>query len=142
MAIEIADFMEEFSCVGFPNVSKQAVSKAHQGISPEAFAQLHRISVQKFYEECSTPHTWKGYLVLAMDGTSFQLPQTQRNMEVFGSCINQNSSLCVMASSSSLFDVLNDIIIDAQIDSYNYGERKFALEHLDMLECIEQKMIN
>lgn len=44
-----------------------------------------------------------------------------------------------MASSSSLFDVLNDIIIDARVDSYNYGERKFALEHLDELECIHLK---
>lgn len=41
-----------------------------------------------------------------------------------------------MASSSSLFDVLHDIIMDARIGSYNYGERKFALEHLDELECI------
>lgn len=51
MAIEMADFMDDFSCVGFPNVSKQALSKARQGISPEAFAELHRISVQKFYEK-------------------------------------------------------------------------------------------
>ena len=133
MAIEMADFMDDFSSVGFPNVSKQALSKARQGLSPEAFAELHRISVQKFYEKCEDLHTWNGYLVLAIDGTSFQLPQTQRNMETFGASVNQNSSPCAMASSSSLFDVLHDIIIDARIDSYNYGERKFAREHLDEL---------
>lgn len=136
MAIEMADFMDDFPSVGFPNVSKQALSKARQGISPEAFAELHRISVQKFYEKYDDLHTWNGYLVLAIDGTSFQLPQTQRNIETFGASINQNSSPCAMASSSSLFDVLHDIIIDARIGSYNYGERKFALEHLDELECV------
>ena len=139
MAIKMADFMDDFSSVGFPNVSKQALSKARQGISPEAFAELHRISVQTFYEKCDDLHTWNGYLVLAIDGTSFQLPQTQRNMETFGASVNQNSSPCAMASSSSLFDVLHDIIIDARIDSYNYGERKFAREHLDELECIGLK---
>ena len=137
MVIKIADFVEDFSCTGFPLVSKQAVSKARQKISPEAFAHLHRISVQKFYEQSSQLHTWNNYLVLAIDGTSFQLPQTQLNMEVFGVSINQNSSPCAMASSSSLFDVLNDIVLDARIDSYHYGERRFALEHLDRLEQIE-----
>ena len=78
-------------------------------------------------------------LALAIDDTSFQLPQTQRNMETFGVSVNQNSSPCAMASSSSLFDVLNDMIIDARIDSYNYGERKFAQEHLDESECIGLK---
>ena len=38
MAIKMADFMADFSSVGFPNVSKQALSKARQGLSPEAFA--------------------------------------------------------------------------------------------------------
>lgn len=84
-------------------------------------------------------HTWNGYLVLAIDGTSFQLPQTQSNIEVFGASVNQNSSPCAMVSSSSLFDVIHDIIIDARIDSYNYGEPKFVLGHLDELECIGLK---
>lgn len=135
MAIKMADFMDDFSFVGFPDVSRQALSKARQGISPEAFAELHRISVQKFYEKCDDLHTWNGYPALAIDGTSFQLPQTPRNMETFGVSVNQNSSPCAMASSSSLFDVLNDMIIDARIGSCNYGERKFAQEHLDELEC-------
>jgi len=139
MPIKMADFMADFSSVGFPDVSKQALSKARQGISPEAFAKLHSISVQKFYEKCDDLRTWNGYLALAIDGTSFQLPQTQRNMETFGVSVNQNFSPCAMASSSSLFDVLNDMIIDARIDSYNYGERKFAREHLDGLECIGLK---
>lgn len=105
MAIKMADFMDDFSSVGFPNISKRALSKAQQGISPEAFAELHRISVQTFYEKCDDLHTWNGYLVLAIDGTSFQLPQTHRNMETFGVSVNQNSSPCAMASSSLLFDV-------------------------------------
>lgn len=132
----MADFMEGFPSVGFPDVSKQALSKARQGMSPEAFAELHRISVQKFYAESGGLHTWNGYLVLAIDGTSFQLPQTQRNVEAFGACANQNSFPCAMASSSSLFDALHDIIIDARIGPYNYGERNFALERLDGLGCI------
>lgn len=139
MAIHMEDFMEDFPSAGLPSVSKQALSKARQKISPEAFAELHRISVQKFYAESTILRTWNGYLVLAIDGTSLQLPQTQRNIEVFGASINQNSSPCAMASSSTLFDVLQDIVIDAKINSYSYGERKFALEHLDELECLGLK---
>ncbi len=139
MAIEMADFMVDFSSVGFPTVSKQALAKARQAILSEAFAQLHPISVQKFYEEYPDLHTWNDYLVLAIDATSFQLPQIQRNIEIFGASVNQNSSSYTMTFSLSLFDVLNNIILDAQIDSYNYGERNFALEYLDKLEWMETK---
>ena len=58
MAIEMADFMVDFSSVGFPTVSKQALAKARQAILSETFAQLHTISVQKFYEEYPDLHTW------------------------------------------------------------------------------------
>lgn len=45
---------------------------------------------KEFYEKCDDLHTWNGYLALAIDGTFFQRPQTQRNIETFGVSVNQN----------------------------------------------------
>lgn len=132
----MSDFKEDFQCVGFPDVSKQALSKARRGISPEAFAELCRISVQKFYGESTSLRRWHGYLVMAIDGTSLQLPQTGRNMDVFGRAKNQSDAIRATASASALFDVLNDLIVDPWIGALNYGERKRAFRHMDALACI------
>ena len=136
MPIHMTDFMEDFQCVGFPDVSKQALSKARRGISPEAFAELCRISTQKFYETSTSLRRWYGYLVMAIDGTSLQLPQTERNMNVFGMAKNQSETLRATASASALFDVLNDLVVDPWIGALNYGERKRAFRHMDALACI------
>lgn len=136
MPIHMSDFMEDFRCVGFPDVSKQALSKARRGISPEAFAELCRISAQKFYETSDSLRRWHGYLVMAIDGTLLQLPQTERNMDVFGRTKNQSGTPRAEASASALFDVLNDLIVDPWIGALNYGERKRALRHMDALACM------
>ena len=136
MPIHMSDFMEDFRCVGFPAVSKQALSKARRGISPEAFAELCRISAQKFYETSDSLRRWHGYLVMAIDGTFLQLPQTERNKNVFGRAKNQSETSHAQASASALFDVLNDLIVDPWIGTLNYGERKRALRHMDALACM------
>ena len=135
MPIHMSDFMEDFWCVGFPDVSKQALSKARHGISPEAFAELCRISAQKFYETSDGLRRWNGYLVMAIDGTLLQLPQTGRNMDVSGVARNQSGATRAEASAPVLFDVLNDLIADPLIGALNYGERKRALRHMDALAC-------
>lgn len=136
MSANIADFREDFSVLEFPDLSKQAVSKARKGIHYQAFAELHRISVSKYYELRSDLKSWYGFPVYAVDGTSLQLPQTNRNRMEFGSAGNQNDSPCAMASASILYDLLNDIVVDARICRYNYGERRLALQHIEQLECI------
>ena len=135
MPIHMSDFMEDFRCVGFPDVSRQALSKARRGISPEAFAELCRISAQKFYETSDSLRRWNGYPVMAIDGTLLQLPQTERNMNVFGMARNQSGATRAEASASALFDVLNDLIADPWIGVLNYGERRRALRHMDALSC-------
>ena len=107
-----------------------------RGISPEAFAELCRISAQKFYETSDSLRRWHGYPVMAIDGTLLQLPQTERNMDVFGRAKNQSGTPRAEASASALFDVLNDLIADPWIGALNYGERKRALRHMDALACM------
>lgn len=133
--INIADVREKLPQISFPDVSKQAVSKARQGICPEAFAEFFRISVTAFYNSCSALQTWNGYHVYAIDRSSLQIPQTKRNLFEFGGAINQTDHTSALADVSVCFDVLNDIVIDAIISSHSYGERKLAMKHLQQIEC-------
>lgn len=137
LPISILDFLKEASDLSIPPFSKQAVSKARKGICVQAFAELTAITHGVFYKKSSHVHTWRGFQVLAIDGTSLQVPQTKQNLAEFGSSTNQTRSRFAMASASILFDALNDIVLDAQIHTCNYSERKMALEHLNTLSLLQ-----
>jgi len=134
MPIEITNIRKNIPEISFPRVTKQAVSKARGGISPEAFAEIFRITVSVYYQSCTQLRTWNGYLVHAIDGSDIQIPQTPENLTIFGGSSNQYST-CAMASISTCYDVLNDIVVDAKFNRFCYGERKLASMHIEGMEC-------
>lgn len=130
LPINIQTFLDEFPQSGISHISKQAVSKARKGIHVQAFQELLTLSSSAYYKLSKSTRTWHGFYVLAIDGTKLQMPQTPKNLETFGSSSNQTGIRFAMASASLLYDTLNDILLDAQIGTYQYGERKFAKEHI------------
>lgn len=77
------------------------------------------MTVDKFYDDFKPHKTFKGYNVLAIDGTTIQLPTTQENCEVFVYSPNQTDRTEAVATGSMIYDVLNDYIIDAKINNIN-----------------------
>lgn len=134
MPINIAYMIEKYPTISFPDISKQAISKARQGMAPEVFETIFRMSTRLYYQKISSLSTCNDFHILAIDGTSLQLPQTMQNITTFGAAMNQNDSCCGIASASVCFDVLNDMIVDARIHSYHYGERKLASMHIEQME--------
>lgn len=130
---EIDNFIEDYTCLNFPNITKQAFSKARQNISPEAFNELCRLFVEKFYSLKKNLTTWNGFNILAVDGTSLQVPDTEECGEYFGLSNNQNNTRTAIATASALYDVLNDIIVDARITKYKTSERYIAKQHIEVL---------
>ena len=130
---EIDNFIEEHTYLNFPNIRKQAFSKARQNISPEAFNELCRLFVEKFYSLKKNLNTWNGFNILAIDGTSLQVPDTEECGEYFGLSSNQNKTRTAVATASALYDVLNDIIVDARITKYKTSERYIAKQHIEVL---------
>ena len=130
---EIDNFIEDYTCLNFPNITKQAFSKARQNISPEAFNELCRLFVEKFYSLKKNLTTWNGFNILAVDGTSLQVPDTEECGEYFGLSNNQNNTRTAVATASALYDVLNDIIVDARITKYKTSERYIAKQHIEVL---------
>ncbi|NLK24451.1 MAG: hypothetical protein GX309_10900 [Clostridiales bacterium] len=81
---EVANFIEDYKHLKFPLITKQAFSKARQNILPQAFAELFRLFVDKFYSLNNKLATWNGFNILAIDGTSLQVPDTKECGEYFG----------------------------------------------------------
>lgn len=121
----------------FPDISKQAVSKARISLFPELFRDLFRFSVDSFYSLSTTRKSWHGYNLFAVDGSTIQLPKSKLNDEVFGICHNQfHSREDSMARISFLYDLSNDILVDGIIQKYLEAERPAAQKHLDILETL------
>jgi hypothetical protein len=133
LSIEISQFSENYKELLFKEVSKQAFSKARQNISHEAFAELCRLFVNVFYESDLELKKWNGFNVFAIDGTSLQVPDTQENVEYFGCRKNQYDTQTALASASAMYDVLNDVVLDAIIDTYPAKEKNQARRHIEAI---------
>lgn len=116
--------------------SKQAFSQGRQRIRPEAFKELSDTVVREVYTKAATK-TWKTHHLLAIDGSRLNLPINPELSLEFGEQITggaaQPQALC-----SSLFDVLNGIIVDARLDGCKGNERKHAE---DMIRAVDVSLI-
>lgn len=125
-------------------VSKQAFSKQRAYLSAEVFNVLNHEYVQKIYENTEY-NTLKGYIVTAIDGSVFEIPNTAELRNEYGFITSSNSDkarLTARAHTSGIFDVLNDIMIDATIDRYDASERDLAAINIqEMLEILKGKKV-
>lgn len=112
-----------------PAFSPQAFSKARYKIKPKAFYTAFRLSAKLACGEKGLA-TLHGYRIFAVDGTSILLPDTPENRDTFGSCGNKAKTYA-SASASILYDVLNDIVVDAVIG------RQFSSERQDCYDMIK-----
>jgi hypothetical protein len=116
-------------------VTKGALSQARSQLKPEAFLELNENVCQTFYDEA--PYwVWKGYRLLAVDGTRLLLPKHKTVIEEFGEYgfgPNADSPRSI-AIASMLYDVLNLVTLDAQLAPYDYSERDLLNRHIPFLK--------
>ena len=110
-------------------VSKVSLTKARMKLKFQAFVELNQQMVG-YFEKHFNPRTWRGFRLLAIDGSTTRLPQIEAIAEHFGQWGVRQGLPSVMARVSQLFDVLNKITIDAIIYPKSSGERELAAQHL------------
>lgn len=115
--------------------SKAAFCKARQKIHPDAFKELFQLTVAQFYREVPFK-TFRGYRLLAIDGTDLNLPNTSDLLEIYGSEAFRHGSQ-VQSQCSCLYDVLNHVILDGEMAPHNENERVLAVSHLEKLGTMQ-----
>ena len=118
--------------VSWDSYSKQAFSQGRQRIKPEAIKVLMAATQERFYQEADYA-TWRGKRVLAIDGSRYNLPTSEELREHYG--IQKSSGEQVQALGSCLYDVLNGIVLDAQLTRVDGNERELAKRHFEMLQA-------
>ena len=127
---------EDLENLNFPDISKQALSKARQFINPALFKELYYLSVDLFYKQLPSRKLWNGYHLFAIDASKIELPNSKSNFEFFGEMFGypDPNRRFTMGLGSIVYDVLDDYIVHASFQRYLASERSAALEHLHNLE--------
>jgi hypothetical protein len=132
LQLELDAFLKDVK--GIKNtITKQAFSEARQKISPKAFQILFEEIVKLFYTATDLK-TYKGYRLSAIDGSTLELQNTEELRVTFGYAENNSALKVARARISGLYDLENEIMIDAIIGQYDRDEREFALEHIKKLQ--------
>ena len=118
--------------VAIREVTKSAFCKARKKLRHQAFQELSHTVVDLFYRIFSY-RTWKGFRVLAIDGSTVQVPDTAEAAGHFGVWNTAAGKPCAVARISHLVDVGNDIILDALISPKEVGERALAERHMQQV---------
>jgi Transposase DDE domain len=120
---------EEFS---IRKVTKGAFSQARSKVDPYAFTRLNEIAVDGFYAEAPWLN-WLGHRLLSCDGSRLALPKHASIAKEFGEHGMGPKADCAtsLALCSLLYDPLNLVTLDSQIDKYASSERDLLLKHLD-----------
>lgn len=119
------------------SVSKQAFSKARYKISPLAFEDIFNLSTDLF-QFTNHPKTWDGYRIFAVDGSEIAVDHNKNNETEFG-LKGGNQHSYPSARLTALYDVTNDLIVDAIFTGISVGEREHAHRLLSSEALINSK---
>lgn len=115
-------------------ISKQAVFKAIKKVNPNVFPTLIHKFAELFYQS-KLVKSYKGYVLLAEDGTCNELKPTKKSLDSFGCILNQfitsiDKVKKAASKSAALYDITNGLIVDFSMNSYKKSEIPIAIEHL------------
>lgn len=111
-----------------PIISKQVFSAARKKLLPGAFKELNRKLVQEFYID-NKFRKFFGFRLVAVDGSTLQLPEGLSIREKYGACSNQKEGMS-MSRISHAYDPLNGITLDAIMRPYAVPERTMVFDHV------------
>ncbi|TXD80404.1 IS4 family transposase [Subsaximicrobium wynnwilliamsii] len=131
LSLEIENFTSLLKVGPNAKFTKSAFVQARKKVRPEVFDRLSQVLLNEFYTDNEPAiKLWKGFRLLAVDGTRITLPITAELKEIYGETKNQSSTVLVQARCSVIYDVLNKYVLDGALEPLKRGERDLALSHL------------
>ena len=125
-SMDISDYFDEKGSE--ESVSKQAYLKQRKKLNYEVFSHLNTSYLQNFYEGMAPDDLYKGYVVLAVDGSKAEVPASKENAAAFGS--RHSESGVVRSLVSCISDVFNRFTLDMQLGSIYDSEPELAVANI------------
>jgi hypothetical protein len=115
---------------------RSAVTKARSKLDPKAYIEMNHVLLKEFYTDNSFER-FHGFITLAIDGSTIQLPiDSPQILHKYGYASNQTEAEISMARISTLYDVVNGIILDAIMAPYNSSERCMVIQHFESIRSL------
>ena len=108
-------------------ISSSGMFQQREKLNPDAFKVLTNMNLKTFYHEYKKDvKTVNGYVVKAVDGSDFEVPNTKITRKLYnGKLQNQ----CARVTVSTEYDVLNKYTLDTVVKEYNHSEIDMFLKH-------------
>jgi hypothetical protein len=122
--------------LGLESVTAAAFSQARKRIRHTAFIELNEQAIVSVMYREGEYLRYKGFRVLAIDGSKIRLPETEEINQEFGQVAYTNGQneeskgSHTYAQGSVLYDVLNHIAVDAFLGKGTDYEVDLAINHL------------
>ena len=115
------------------HLTQSAFSQARAKINDVLFRKLFEMTATRCYKDAKSFRAGNGKLfhgriLCAVDGTQVRLPHTKELKDHFGT--SGRGEKAVTGRCSIVYDVLNDVILDARFGAFSQGERAQATEML------------
>lgn len=112
--------------------SKQAYSKARMKIKHSGYIELNNSLLEEYYNS-EDYKTYKGYRLLGIDGSEIELQHGTEIQNKFGRIFTNKESINA-SKSIVVYDLLNELVIDAEMNIYNSSERTSAIKRLKRMK--------
>lgn len=134
LCLELRDFfahMEKGRSNIVNKITSSAFTQRRQQLSPDIFPDMNRILTKEYYtDNVERVKLWEGFRLLAIDGSKITLPYSDGLKTEYGFAKNQSPAEdVVQARASVLYDVLNEMTIDAMLAPTEQGEITLAHQH-------------
>jgi len=128
LSLEILEFFNDTGNVG-NTITKQALSKQRGNIRSRLFVDLNETYINEVYK--SRRERFNGYHLMAVDGSTCEIPNTKKLKEIYGEAkASQTSSSNARASLNGFYDTLNNLMVKLVVDKYQRGEKTVFLENV------------
>lgn len=128
--MEIEDFTE---LINMSDISAPAVLKQRLKLNGEIYLNMMQKNLYGFYTEFKSElKLFHGYILLAIDGSDFEIPNTKSTRQKYNELHPKET--VARATISNMFDVLNHYVMDTIINKYDASERKMAKENYDNIK--------
>jgi hypothetical protein len=132
-SMELDEYLKNKNGTYEISISKQAFSKQRLNLKPQIFIDLYKDYLIDFYENYPEEvKTYKDYYILAIDGSMFEIPNTEELREEFKTQKNSSGHReSARARVSGIYDIENEFMIDATIADCSQGEKSLAKANIE-----------
>jgi hypothetical protein len=139
LQLELHAFMQ-IASKKHKSISNSAFNQARMKIKPELFKHFITLLNKQFYADNDERVTlWKNFRLLGCDGSTLTLPITDELKKKYTHNINQHTSDVLIARTSILYDLENEMVIDGVLAPFSQGERQLAIS---LFQGLKKSMFN